>query len=496
MLEAALSALPSDTSRAAGEGDTTDVLEQLLRAAGDHAPQHPHAEGPRHAGPATSKHTGEVKRAEHPKHAGEPRSSKTLPTVSLAPLDETAEPPPIAAAQKAKLVRVVGGITLTADGAAATGGAATMGGSGTDGSREAALASPLKITGAGLGGVATRVGLGEVEGAAKTGPIPTFRSEPARRYYVWPPFICAIVIFVLVTGGLTYVNRSILAVQAAEYTRIQRQGNGFLDESLALIQEADSVVIALDHASESQITEEDIPRLEALLDKVESVQGSLDAAIERALLAADTFVDEEGSKLAQHAQDAATYRKQMLELSSEIVAYDIAAMRSALALEYAWTLIVEADSNMRSAVEEVNEFGAEGVPRSRDYNQEAIGQLTLAGETLVRAVEAFATVDVTPLSNYLEAKKASAEIALASDDAFLAGDYYDANVKNEAFIAKDAEAVLLAAEIPGDLLSLVVKAYEEACGEMREEYLTIRSWAADADAYLRAYLGVDVQGDG
>jgi hypothetical protein len=316
--------------------------------------------------------------------------------------------------------------------------------------------------------------------------------EPITRRAVWPLLICAIVIFIVVTGGLTYFNRLLITDQADERAVIQQQGNDYLNESIALIQEADSVIVALDKASESRVTEEDIPRLEALLEQVDSVQGSLDSAIEKAQQAKETFLEEEYQELAQHAQDAAGYRKQMLKMSSELTSYDIAAMKSALSLEYAWGLIVEADASMRSAVETVT-MGWGTVTESREYNQEAFDKLVLADEALVVASETFPTADFGSLRAYLNIKKESAELALASDDALLEGDYYLASTKNEEFIAKDAEAVGLAANIPTDPMSLVFAAYEEATVQLRGDYKTVRSQAADTDVYLRAYLGVDVQ---
>jgi hypothetical protein len=319
--------------------------------------------------------------------------------------------------------------------------------------------------------------------------------EPINRRAIWPLFICAIVVFIIVTGGLTYFNRWLMVGQADERAAIQQQGNDYLNESIALIQEADSVIVALDKASESRVTEEDIPRLEALLDQVGSVQDSLDNAIEKAVQAKETFLDEEYQQLAQRAQDAAGYRKQMLQMSSELTSYDIAAMKSALGLEYTWGLIVEADTDMRSAVEAVTVWGGTAA-ESREYNQQAFDKLVLADEALVVAGEAFPTADFGTLRAYLNVKKESAELALASDDALLADDYYLASTKNEEFIAKDAEAVVLAANIPSDPLSLIFAAYEEAVNQLRVDYKAMRSQAADADVYLRAYLGVDIQQTG
>ncbi|MDR1082526.1 MAG: hypothetical protein LBL27_01490, partial [Coriobacteriales bacterium] len=244
---------------------------------------------------------------------------------------------------------------------------------------------------------------------------------------------------------------------------------------------------------ESQIAEEDIPRLEALLEQVTRAQESLDGAIGKAEQAKETFFEDERQELAQHAQDAAAYRKQMLDLSSQLIGYDVAAMTSALSLERAWTLIVDADADMRSAVEVVAENGTRSVAESRDYNQSALDKFALAQEALTAATDAFANVETKALSDYLSAKTASAELALASDQAFLDGDRATATAKNKEFVTKDAEAVELAAAFPTEPLNLVVAAYEEATKQIREDYKIVRSQAADVDVYLRAYLGVSVQ---
>jgi hypothetical protein len=320
-----------------------------------------------------------------------------------------------------------------------------------------------------------------------------FAIEPPRHHHIWPLIICAAVVFILATGAFTYGTRAFMASQVEKRTTIQQEANGYLDESITLIQEADSVIVELDRASEKQITEEDVPRLEALIDQVDDTQATLDRAIERATQAQEIFFEPEDQELAGHAREAAEYRKQMLELSARLIGYDISAMKAALAVEYAWTLIVEADANMRSAVEVTLWGGSYSVPESRDYNQEAVNKLVLAGESLAAAKETFPQADLTTLDTYLSVKKESAELALASDEAYLEADYETAYAKNDEFIAKDAEAVELASAIPSDPLSLILTAYEELTKQLREDYKVVRSQAADADAFLRDYLGVSVQ---
>jgi len=319
-----------------------------------------------------------------------------------------------------------------------------------------------------------------------------FIADAPQRHHIWPVFITALAVFILLTGGLTYFNRTVLASQAEERAEIKRQGDELLDESLAFIQEADKVVIALDVASESRLNEEIVPRLEALLDQADSTQALLDNAIEKAWQAKATYTNKADKALAQYAVDAAVYRKQMLTLSSQLAEYDIKAIESILRLEQAWNLIIRADQDMRTAVEMVATYGAKGVVESRNYNDQALYRLLVAEETLMSISEVFPEIDLTCLTDYLTAKIESARLALDSDNYYLDGYYTRAKEKDEEFKVKDQEVVELALRIPSDpTMTLVIAAYDKVTRETREEYKKNRSEAADADAHLRAYLGIN-----
>jgi len=311
-----------------------------------------------------------------------------------------------------------------------------------------------------------------------------------RKYHLWPVFIVALAVFVLLTGGLTYFNRTVLASQADEQAEIKRQGDELLDESLAFIQEADMVVIALDTTSESRLGVEDIPKLEALLDQIGNTQELLNNAIEKAEQARYTYTNKSDRALAQYAVDAAEYRKTMLVLSSQIADYDIKTIKSVLLLEQAWKLIVDADMDMRAAVEMVAVRGANGVVDSRNYNERALYRLTLAQQILAGIPEIFPEIDLSSITNYLTVKIESAQLALDSDNYYLNGYYTRAKEKNEEFKAKDLVVVELALKLPADPKTLVFSTYDEITREIRESYKQNRSEAADMDAYLRAYLGI------
>jgi hypothetical protein len=346
--------------------------------------------------------------------------------------------------------------------------------------------------GAGAGAGEGADALADVNAGEDAFPVRVIIEPPPKRP-VWPLFITAMVVFIVFTGGLTYFNRTLLANQLESQAAYQQEADNLLHESIALIQEADLVVIPLDRATDSQVTEEGIPQLEALLDQHESTLGTLDSAIEKATRAQEMFADEEFKALAQYARDAASYRKEMLDKSCQITTYDIAAMRAALAVGRAWDLIVEADTNMRDAAEAGQIGTIDAISTSRDYNRDAVDKLTQANDLLTEATTAFPDADLSLVSNYVVAKKASAELALASDEAYLEGDYITGNTMNNEFYAKDAEVVELAAAIPGDPLSLIVSVYDSLTAQLHEDYRLLHSQAADVDVYLRDYLGVAIQ---
>jgi hypothetical protein len=315
----------------------------------------------------------------------------------------------------------------------------------------------------------------------------------AKRKRLWPLFVTGLVIFILLTATITYINRMIEADNAAAAAQSDQTTEALLDEAIALIQNADSVIVALDKASTATITEENIPRLESLIGEKENVLQSLSEAAAKAQQAKDKFISTEKKDLAQSAVKATELRGQMLEMSSSITVYDIAAMKGTLAIDYVLTMIIDADTEMRQAVTAVNNGGADAVAESLEANKRALEKLVLAEQTLAAVDTSLLQVDLKSITDYLAAKKASAELAVASDQAFENGDYGTYRAKTDEFNAKDVEAVALAANIPADPRSLIYNAYELVTAQLKVDYAAVRTAAADNDALLREYLGVVIE---
>lgn len=306
----------------------------------------------------------------------------------------------------------------------------------------------------------------------------------------WPFVIAALLVFIIVGGGLSY---AFIASDVASRENARKEGYALLDQAIALISEADKVVIAIDKAVENPVTDEDVSQLDALIDKIPNIRETLNQAAETARQAGGLFTNAEDKDLCQHVIDAADYRNEMLSYGKALIQNDIDAMKSAIALNEAWSLIVAADTDMRQAVEIVGGVHNDKVAEAVELNKSALEKIAQAVEKIKEAEAAFNGVDASTISDYLVIKQAAIQLAIESDEALLANDIDVAKEKNDEYTAKDAEAVESAALIPEQPMDLIVNVYEAATSALRDSYHEVRSKTADADAYIRVYVGIDTQ---
>ena len=315
-----------------------------------------------------------------------------------------------------------------------------------------------------------------------------FEEEESRPILIWPIVLTAIAILIIISGGLTlYIRTLQVSVQTALVTQ-RENAIAQLNESIAFIQEADVVVIALDKNLENQISLETLENLEVLLEQTNIAQQTLDSAMVSAEAAKNSFSDPADQAIAQHAYDAAVYRKQMLSLGVLLAQADIQALQSAVQLDTAWEAILDADSLMRQAASSASAGGTDRYSRALALNQEALVRLDDAKLALDEAARIFPEADFSTLVNYVQAKRESCVLVIASDEALLANDRVLANDLNDQFVAKDAEVVELAMLIPNDPITIITSAYDTKTNEWRTEYRELFTKAADADAYIREWL--------
>jgi len=316
---------------------------------------------------------------------------------------------------------------------------------------------------------------------------------------IWPLIITALIVFIVATGAVYFFIEATLNSAVTE-------GDQYLDNSMARIQEADAVVIPLDGAvyydSSIDVTVADdglhyilvaeyqtqIPQYEALADQVISTHATLDSAISNGEQALTSYPDDEHRQLAQDATDTANYRKEMIDTAAQIVEVDIATVKCAAYVIEAINLFIDVNTDMLMAVEVVAEGGYDSVEEAVSYNRSALEKLNWAELYVADAKEMFPEVDLAPMEQYIAAKRESINLAIESDEALLNEDYDTALAKNEEFKTKDAESGTLANVFAQDPLKPINDAREAKTTQLRTDYDEIRSKATDKDAILRRYL--------
>ncbi|NLG10411.1 MAG: hypothetical protein GX562_02610 [Coriobacteriaceae bacterium] len=310
----------------------------------------------------------------------------------------------------------------------------------------------------------------------------------ARKRARWPFVIAALLVFIVVGGGLTY---AFITADAASRESARKEGYAMIDQAVSLISEADKVVIAIDKAVENPVEDDGLSQLDALIDQIPSTRVTLNQAADTARQANTLFSNAEDKDLCQHVIDAADYRNEMLSYGKALTQNDIDAMKSAIALNEAWNLIIAADKDMRNAVEVVDGVHSNKVAEAIELNKSALEKIKQAAEKTIEAEAAYSNVDVSSISNYLIVREAAIKLAIESDEALSDNDIDLAREKNDEYTAKDAEAIEAAKQIPTEPMQLIVTVYEATTRELRASYHEVRTKAADADAYIRVYVGID-----
>lgn len=306
----------------------------------------------------------------------------------------------------------------------------------------------------------------------------------------WPVIIAIIITMIVIAGATTYY---VLSSQALQRESQRTAGYETIDEAIALIQESDQVVVALDSATVTEVTEDNLSERKVLLERVPTTLETLEAAEQEARSALDQMTSEEDKEFVEHVIDAAVNRKDMLTSGEEIIKKDIEAMNAALIFGQAWELIINADTELRETTELSRTGNYYDLNEAIERNWAVVANLDQAAALITQAKETFPDADFAVVSEYLSLKYESVHLAIEADQAVIDGDIEAVNTKNAEFSLKDGAVVEAANRIPINPLSLITDAYESSTKEQRALYDSARANAADADGYIREYVGVETQ---
>ena len=328
---------------------------------------------------------------------------------------------------------------------------------------------------------------GKYEEEPQTG-IDHMAVKPRKRR--WPRYIALLLAMIIIGGIVAYL---VLSSQATTREENRTVGYELLDAAIALIQESDQVVVALDGATTAEVTQDNLTERKVLLQRVPTTMDALNSAEEDAQAALELFSSDDDKELAQHVINAAANRRDMLTSGAIIITKDIAAMNSALYFGQAWEIIVNADAELRATAELSRTGGYNELQEAIARNNAVLASLAQASELLVEAKDAFLEVDYSSVTDYIALRTESIQLSIAIDQAMLDTNLELVTEKSAEFELKDAAVVHAAGQIPPEPLSLIFTAYDAAIEEARIMYNEARANAVEADKFIREYVGVETQ---
>lgn len=276
-----------------------------------------------------------------------------------------------------------------------------------------------------------------------------------------------------------------------------RDASNQLDQALALIEQSDTNMVAVDDAVNSQVDADSVDQLPNLISSTYATEETLGQANESAVIArnAKWAEGDERSDVAQQACEDIAARKDMLAAARTIMQADYDAYKASDALSQAWTLITQADEAARASAQQASaattDNMADELPAAIEQANAAKTSLSQANTLITQASTSMPTADFGAIISYITAKSTALDRQIDADNAMLTGTAEEREAAVQAFNEADAAAVEAAQALPNDVSTTITTAYLQLTNDAVESYSAARARVAKADVSIRDYLGVN-----
>lgn len=308
--------------------------------------------------------------------------------------------------------------------------------------------------------------------------MPGKHAAPARRTRWVVAAVVVILVVAVVAGVFLYHNHM-----------EQQQRVDALHDALNALADTDATVIALDQAVGDPLNDAAVSGDAVSSSALTAAQGQLDAAEQQVAAAAEGISGAKDKEAAVQAHASIAARGDMID-AGQILLYQAQPARTAAKqADELWDGVIEADEQVRSAAALVSDTTQENVQASLDRLHQALSTFNDAHDAFANLQQSYPAADFSSITTYLDKRCEALGYAISSDEAILARDTAKATEQNDRYNTADADAAKLAQSLPFKPSSIVREAYEHSSKQESEAYVTARSQAASADAFIRDYLG-------
>lgn len=179
----------------------------------------------------------------------------------------------------------------------------------------------------------------------------------------------------------------------------------------------------------------------------------------------------------------------MLDAGVAIVDEALMATESYEAADDGWTKIIDGDAEVREASALMKTMSKTTVRESMDKTNAAMASFYEAQSLLGKATDSYPGLDLSPFEKYLSKRLEAQSVALEADQAYLDRDKTALKKKNNSYNQLEEESAELAQKLEKNPEELVVEKYRAAVEDKKKAYDAERLKAANADTFLRDYLG-------
>ncbi len=270
-----------------------------------------------------------------------------------------------------------------------------------------------------------------------------------------------------------------------------------LHRALKMVEATDEQLIALDDAVSALLdlgdtavpSEEETAAYGQVTANLTQAKSTLKATAALVRSAAEEMPESVDKEAANQAAADISARCAMIDAGRAVLIDATAASAAASSAEKAWELLLEGDGLAREAAQLVTNTTEENVRASIDKSNRAIDSFAQADGGFAAAATMYKEADFSSYRSYLAKRIEALGYAVASNEAFLVRDKEEAAAQNDAYNEADEEAASMAKGFSSSPSSVVAAASLAATEKERNDYVTARSQASSADAFLRDYLG-------
>ena len=320
---------------------------------------------------------------------------------------------------------------------------------------------------------------GAAGGNTISGEIARRKTSRVRGQFIGILVACIVAVSMFFFAGSFFTDNS--KAHQAQVTRLMMALND--------VKSVDRTLVAMDKVLSSPIDMSSFDAMVEIETNAETLTKKLDDAEEVVKSVLSVIDASSDSQAAQNALTAIQARKTMLTSGLDLIAKSKDAAQAVELVLTGWAQIYAVDDAMKEIARTLSAGSDIDVTAAHEAAAKAHSNMTAAQAQLQAAAELFHEADMESQLAYANMRLKATKDVYEATQYLQALDVERASVKIADANAAEQEAAALALKIPAYPSEPIATYYINRTASLTAEYEEAREKAANADAFLRNYLG-------